>query len=141
MHNKFIQKTIPKNTNTITTIINLNNTSITKTYKKTTKNQIISPINFNSPKQIIITNHKKTIKHTNTTYKTTNTKHTLPLPINIPSHYTLIKPTTNKLTIKLTKITFNTPTIPIINNINIKYKTNNNTIHNTLIHQLYNPIQ
>lgn len=132
---------MPRNANTVTTVVNLSSTSVTGTYRRTTRNRIISPMGFGSPKRIIVTNRGRTIRHTNTTYGTTNTGHTLPLPIDMPSRYTLVGPTTSGLTMRLTGVAFGTPAIPIIGGISIGYRAGNSTVHSTLMHRLCGPIR
>jgi [acyl-carrier-protein] S-malonyltransferase len=46
----------------------------------------------------------------------------LPLPVSVPSHCALMKPAAEKLAVELQKITFNAPTIAVVNNVDVKVK-------------------
>ncbi|MGK3506372.1 hypothetical protein ACSLN6_16290, partial [Escherichia coli] len=48
---------------------------------------------------------------------------------------------TDKLAVELAKITFNAPTVPVVNNVDVKCETNGDAIRDALVRQLYNPVQ
>ena len=47
----------------------------------------------------------------------------------------------NIVFIQLQKITFNAPTVPVVNNVDVKCETNGDAIRDALVRQLYNPVQ
>jgi [acyl-carrier-protein] S-malonyltransferase len=53
----------------------------------------------------------------------------------------LMKPAADKLAILLKKIQFNTPEIPVINNVDVAYPTEPNIIKQALVEQLYSPVR
>ncbi|HBT6828387.1 TPA: ACP S-malonyltransferase, partial [Klebsiella pneumoniae subsp. pneumoniae] len=46
-----------------------------------------------------------------------------------------------KLAVELQKITFNAPTIPVVNNVDVKCETAPDAIRDALVRQLYSPVQ
>jgi [acyl-carrier-protein] S-malonyltransferase len=68
-------------------------------------------------------------------------KRALPLAVSVPSHCELMKPAADKLAILLKKIQFNTPEIPVINNVDVAYPTEPNIIKQALVEQLYSPVR
>ncbi len=61
--------------------------------------------------------------------------------MSVPSHCALMKPAADKLAVELAKITFNAPTVPVVNNVDVKCETNGDAIRDALVRQLYNPVQ
>ena len=57
------------------------------------------------------------------------------------SELALMKPAADKLAVELAKITFNAPTVPVVNNVDVKCETNGDAIRDALVRQLYNPVQ
>ncbi len=50
-----------------------------------------------------------------------------------------MKPAADKLAVELAKITFNTPTVPVVNNVDVKCENEGDAIRDALVRQLYNP--
>ncbi|ECC5375074.1 ACP S-malonyltransferase, partial [Salmonella enterica subsp. enterica serovar Stanley] len=73
--------------------------------------------------------------------KAAGAKRALPLPVSVPSHCALMKPAADKLAVELAKITFNAPTVPVVNNVDVKCETDAAAIRDALVRQLYNPVQ
>ena len=99
------------------------------------------PVNFNSPGQVVIAGHKEAVERAGAACKAAGAKRALPLPVSVPSHCALMKPAADKLAVELAKITFNAPTVPVVNNVDVKCETNGDAIRDALVRQLYNPVQ
>ncbi|WP_438883223.1 ACP S-malonyltransferase, partial [Bacillus cereus group sp. Bce013] len=65
----------------------------------------------------------------------------LPLPVSVPSHCALMKPAAEKLAIALAGLQFNSPSIPVINNVDVLAETDPAKIKDALVRQLYNPVR
>lgn len=105
------------------------------------KNKIVSPIAFNSNNQTIVSGDKKLVKKIVFLCKKLGAKRTINLNINIPLHSLHMKKISTKMFLALKKITFNVPTFPIINNVDVKCEFSSKNIKDALIRQLYNPVR
>lgn len=124
----------------MTAIIGLNNKLIIQACKDiNTSYQKVFPVNFNAPKQTVISGYECAVKKVSNLCKKMGAK-TINLPINIPAHSPLMKPAAKKLKIELNKINFHTPIIPVLNNAYITCETKSKTIINALVKQMYYPI-
>ena len=65
----------------------------------------------------------------------------LPLPVSVPSHCALMKEAAEKLAIEFNHITFNQPTIPVVNNVDVLAENSVEAIKVALIKQLYSPVR
>lgn len=78
-------------------IIGLDNDTIAANcVQATAEGQIVSPVNFNSPGQVVIAGHKA-VERANALMKASGAKRALPLPVSVPSHCALMKPAAEKL--------------------------------------------
>lgn len=138
---KFMQEAVPPGTGAMSVIIGLNQDIVSKACIQASENQIVSPGNFNAPKQIVITGHKEAVQRAMIVCKAAGAKRTMLLPISAPSHCILMKPAAEKLAKELDLITFLKPKIPIINNVNVSIEYDPSAIRLALKRQLYNPVR
>ena len=123
MRGKFMQEAVPEGTGAMAAIIGLDDASIAKACEEAAEGQVVSPVNFNSPGQVVIAGHKEAVERAGAACKAAGAKRALPLPVSVPSHCALMKPAADKLAVELAKITFNAPTVPVVNNVDVKCET------------------
>ena len=63
------------------------------------------------------------------------------LPVSVPSHCSLMMPAAEKLAARLADITIKTPSIPVINNVDVKMETDPAAIREGLKRQLFCPVR
>ena len=141
LRGKFMQEAVPEGTGGMSAIIGLDDASIAKACEESAEGQVVSPVNFNSPGQVVIAGHKEAVERAGAACKAAGAKRALPLPVSVPSHCALMKPAADKLAIELEKIVFNAPTISVVNNVDVKCETAPEAIRNALVRQLYSPVQ
>ncbi len=90
---------------------------------------------------MVIAGHKEAVERAGAACKAAGAKRALPLPVSVPSHCALMKPAADKLAVELEKMTFNAPTISVVNNVDVKCETAPEAIRNALVRQLYSPVQ
>ncbi|EPU0990171.1 ACP S-malonyltransferase [Cronobacter turicensis] len=141
LRGKFMQEAVPEGTGAMAAIIGLDDDAIAKACQDAAEGQVVSPVNFNSPGQVVIAGHKDAVERAGAACKTAGAKRALPLPVSVPSHCALMKPAAEKLAAELEKITFNAPQIPVVNNVDVKCETSPEAIRDALVRQLYSPVQ
>src|SRR5699024_12631868 len=90
--------------------------------------QVVSQVNFSSPGQVVIAGHKEAVERAGAACKAAGATRALPLPVSVPSHCALMKPAADKLAVELAKITFTAPTVPVVNNVDVKCETTGDEI-------------
>ncbi|CAJ0991547.1 ACP S-malonyltransferase [Pantoea sp. Nvir] len=141
LRGKLMQEAVPEGMGAMQVIIGLNALAIYKVCEESAQGQVVSPANFNSPKQIVISGNKEAVERARVACEAAGAKRTLLLPVSVPSHCALMKPAATKLKIALEKITFNAPLIPVINNVDVKCESEVAKIRYALVRQLYNPVR
>ncbi|QYN47619.1 ACP S-malonyltransferase [Gilliamella sp. ESL0405] len=141
LRGKLMQEAVPAGTGAMYAIIGLDNESISKACEQATEGQIVAPVNFNSPGQVVIAGNKEAVERAGALCKQAGAKRALPLAVSVPSHCALMKPAADKLATALQNITFNAPKFAVINNVDVKVESSAEQIKAALIAQLYSPVR
>ena len=141
LRGRLMQEAVPAGTGAMYAIIGLDDASIAKACEEAAEGQVVSPVNFNSPGQVVIAGHKEAVERAGALCKEAGAKRALPLSVSVPSHCALMKPAADKLAVALKNITFNTPIFSVVNNVDVKIETSADAIRDALVRQLYNPVR
>ncbi|CNJ76603.1 malonyl CoA-acyl carrier protein transacylase [Yersinia mollaretii] len=141
LRGKLMQEAVPEGTGAMYAIIGLDNESIAKACEESAQGQVVSPVNFNSPGQVVIAGNKEAVERAGAACKAAGAKRALPLPVSVPSHCALMKPAADKLAEALENIEFQAPLFPIVNNVDVKTEVSPEAIRSALVRQLYNPVR
>ncbi|MGL4486948.1 MAG: ACP S-malonyltransferase [Yersinia sp. (in: enterobacteria)] len=141
LRGKLMQEAVPEGFGAMSAIIGLDNESIAKACEESAQGQIVSPVNFNSPGQVVIAGNKEAVERAGAACKAAGAKRALPLPVSVPSHCALMKPAADKLAEALKYIEFKVPVFPVVNNVDVKAEVLPEAIRSALVRQLYNPVR
>ncbi|CRL63697.1 ACP S-malonyltransferase [Proteus vulgaris] len=141
LRGQLMQEAVPAGTGAMYAIIGLDNDAIAKACEEAAQGQVVSPVNFNSPGQVVIAGNKEAVERAGVLCKEAGAKRALPLAVSVPSHCALMKPAADKLAIALQEIEFKQPEIQVVNNVDVKAQTDANAIRDALVRQLYNPVR
>ncbi|MDW5499657.1 ACP S-malonyltransferase [Pseudomonas lundensis] len=141
LRGKLMQEAVPEGTGAMSAIIGLDNAAIAKACEESAQGQVVSPVNFNSPGQVVIAGNKEAVERAGAACKAAGAKRALPLPVSVPSHCALMKPAADKLAVALQEITFSAPQVPVVNNVDVRTETDPEAIRSALVRQLYSPVR
>ncbi|CUY40245.1 ACP S-malonyltransferase [Serratia marcescens] len=141
LRGKLMQEAVPEGTGAMYAIIGLDNDAIAKACEESAQGQVVSPVNFNSPGQVVIAGNKEAVERAGVACKAAGAKRALPLPVSVPSHCALMKPAADKLAVALQNITFNAPQVPVVNNVDVRTENDPEAIRSALVRQLYSPVR
>ncbi|BEM57412.1 malonyl CoA-acyl carrier protein transacylase [Serratia marcescens] len=141
LRGKLMQEAVPEGTGAMYAIIGLDNDAIAKACEESAQGQVVSPVNFNSPGQVVIAGNKEAVERAGAACKAAGAKRALPLPVSVPSHCALMKPAADKLAVTLQDITFNAPQVPVVNNVDVRTENDPEAIRSALVRQLYSPVR
>nr|WP_308530649.1 ACP S-malonyltransferase [uncultured Serratia sp.] len=141
LRGKLMQEAVPEGTGAMSAIIGLDNAAIAKACEESAQGQVVSPVNFNSPGQVVIAGNKEAVERAGAACKAAGAKRALPLPVSVPSHCALMKPAADKLAVALQDITFSAPQVPVVNNVDVRAESDPEAIRSALVRQLYSPVR
>ncbi|MBU0911719.1 MAG: ACP S-malonyltransferase [Gammaproteobacteria bacterium] len=138
---QYMQLAVPAGTGAMSAIIGLDDALIAKACAEAAQGEVVSPVNFNSPGQVVIAGNKAAVERANELCKAAGAKRALPLPVSVPSHCALMKPAADKLADDLNSISFHTAVIPVVNNVDVSAAADAAAIKDALVRQLYSPVR
>ncbi len=138
---QYMQLAVPAGTGAMSAIIGLDDALIAKACAEAAQGEVVSPVNFNSPGQVVIAGNKAAVERANELCKAAGAKRALPLPVSVPSHCALMKPAADKLAADLNSISFHTAVIPVVNNVDVVAAADAADIKDALVRQLYSPVR
>jgi [acyl-carrier-protein] S-malonyltransferase len=138
---QYMQQAVPAGTGAMSAIIGLDDALIAKACEEAAQGEVVSPVNFNSPGQVVIAGNKAAVERANELCKAAGAKRALPLPVSVPSHCALMKPAADKLAADLNSISFHTAVIPVVNNVDVVAAADAAAIKDALVRQLYSPVR
>lgn len=141
LRGRLMQEAVPEGTGAMYAIIGLDNESIAKACEESAQGQVVSPVNFNSPGQVVIAGNKEAVERAGAACKAAGAKRALPLPVSVPSHCALMKPAAEKLALALEDVAFSAPQVAVINNVDVRAETAPEAIRSALVRQLYSPVR
>lgn len=141
LRGQFMQQAVPAGTGAMAAIIGLDDDSIKAACEQAADGQVVSPVNFNSPGQIVIAGNKEAVERAMVLCKEAGAKRALPLPVSVPSHCALMQPAADKLAEQLNNIEFNNSEIKVVNNVDVKVEDDAEAIKQALVRQLYSPVR
>jgi [acyl-carrier-protein] S-malonyltransferase len=139
---QFMQKAVAPGEGAMYAIIGLDDESIKSVCEKIASetNQVVSPVNYNSPGQVVIAGAKQAADLAAVALKEAGAKRALPLAVSVPSHCKLMQGASEKLANLLSAIQFNAPVIPIVNNVDVAVCDKVDDIKDALVRQLFKPV-
>lgn len=140
LRGKLMQQAVPVGSGAMFAIIGLDNHMIVKACEEASEGDVVCPVNYNSPGQVVIAGTKAAVERAAVLCKAAGAKMTVALPVSVPSHCELMRPAAEKLALALDSITFKTPNISVINNVDVASPTSAKAIKSALVRQLYCPV-
>ena len=103
--------------------------------------EVVQAANFNDPKQTVISGSQAGVAKGCELLKAMGAKRALLLAVSAPFHCALMLPAAEVLRERLRAVRFNTPLIPVINNIDVASPTDADAIRDALYRQAFGPVR
>jgi [acyl-carrier-protein] S-malonyltransferase len=103
--------------------------------------EAVEAVNFNDPKQTVIAGTKAGVEKACEVLKAKGAKRVLLLSVSAPFHSSLMKPAAERLRGRLAEVSFATPKIDVVNNIDVKVETDPAAIREALYRQAFGPVR
>ncbi len=137
---RFMQEAVPAGEGAMAAILGLADDLVTAACAKAAEGQVLAPVNFNCPGQVVIAGHAEAVARGMVAAKAAGAKRAQLLPVSVPSHCDLMRPAALRLEEALAQITLNRPRIPILHNVSVDTAMEPEAIRERLVQQLYSPV-
>ena len=111
---QFMQDAVPVGVGAMAAILGLNDETLIEICKQASVKNIVEPVNFNSPLQVVIAGHKDAVKDAINLCQKAGAKRSILLPVSVPSHSSLMTDAGKKLSDVLKSVNIKNPIIKVI---------------------------
>jgi [acyl-carrier-protein] S-malonyltransferase len=137
---QLMQAAVPEGAGAMAAIIGLEDGAIEEACEKAAEKDVVSPVNYNAPGQVVIAGSKAAVARATALMTAAGARKVMPLPVRVPSHCALMQPAAAKLAEQLDGIAFSQPAIPVIQNVSAEVCTGTAAIKEALVSQLFSPV-
>ncbi|NOY63128.1 MAG: ACP S-malonyltransferase [Gammaproteobacteria bacterium] len=137
----FMQAAVPAGEGAMAAILGLDDAAVAAVCVAAAGGDVLQPVNFNSPGQVVIAGSAAAVERALDSAKTAGAKRALKLPVSVPSHCDLMKPAAEQLSAQLRDVKITSPTVPVVNNVEAALNSDPEAIREALIQQLYRPVR
>ena len=103
--------------------------------------EVVAAANFNDPKQTVIAGHRRAVDQACELMKANGAKRALPLAVSAPFHCRLMKPAAERLAPRLAATSLASPSIPVVNNVDVAAPDAPEAIRDALVRQAAAPVR
>jgi [acyl-carrier-protein] S-malonyltransferase len=136
-----MQSAVPAGVGAMAAILGLDDATVTDVCERAAEGEVVSPVNFNSPGQVVIAGNTDAVQRAMGLAKEAGAKRALPLAVSVPSHCALMQPAAEQFAERLAQTVINTPSIAVLQNVDAKLHDQPDVIRENLKKQLYCPVQ
>ncbi len=138
---ELMQEAVPLGTGAMGVILGLSDNEVMQICLESAASDNLSVANFNCPGQVVIAGNHAAVERALLLAKEQGASLTKLLPVSVPSHCILMEPAAREMAKILQNIEISSPTIPFINNVDVKIYHQANEIKDALVRQLYSPVR
>ncbi|MBQ7219850.1 MAG: ACP S-malonyltransferase [Synergistaceae bacterium] len=136
----FMQEAVPEGMGAMAAVLGLDAEGVKKMCEGVAPDGEVSPANFNSPGQVVISGLSEYIDKAIANAKTYGAKRAVKLNVSAPFHSKFMKPAAEKLRAEFEKISWNPAKYDIIANVNANPVNNPDEIRESLYRQTFSPV-
>ncbi|HBE92811.1 MAG TPA: [acyl-carrier-protein] S-malonyltransferase [Gammaproteobacteria bacterium] len=136
-----MQSAVPAGVGAMAAILGLDDETVADVCNRAAESEVVSPVNFNSPGQVVIAGNADAVQRAIGLAKEAGAKRALPLAVSVPSHCSLMQPAAEQFAERLAQTSIGTPSIPVIQNVDAARHDQPDAIRENLEKQLYRPVQ
>jgi [acyl-carrier-protein] S-malonyltransferase len=136
-----MQEAVPVGQGGMAAILGLPDDDVRAACAEAAQGEVVEPVNFNAPAQVVIAGHKAAVERACEAAKAKGAKRALPLPVSAPFHSSLLKPASDRLRDYLASVEFSAPKIQLINNVDVAIVDDPSAIRDALVRQAASPVR
>jgi [acyl-carrier-protein] S-malonyltransferase len=138
---RFMQEAVPVGQGGMAAIIGLDDDAVRALCEQAVESDVLSPVNFNAPGQVVIAGSKAAVDRAVEQAKAAGAKRAIPLPVSVPSHCALMAPAAEQMRERLAGVAIQAPSIPVIHNVHVGAETSADAIRDALVKQIESPVR
>ena len=136
-----MQQAVAAGVGAMAAVIGADETTIADACREAAQGEVVEPVNFNAPNQIVIAGNKSAVERAMTAAKARGAKRALLLPVSAPFHSSLLAPAAERLAQRLAQVDVAPPVIPVVHNVDVQTHSAPDEIRAALARQAASPVR
>jgi len=138
---RYMQDAVASGEGAMAAILGLDDSKVMAICEQSAQGEVVDAVNFNSPGQVVIAGTATAVQRAVELAKQEGARRAIMLPVSVPSHCALMGDAASRLEQRLSSVDVSAPTIPVVNNVDVKVETDPAAIRDALVRQLYSPVR
>jgi len=138
---RFMQEAVPAGQGGMAAIVGLEDGQVRALCEHAAQGEVLSPVNFNSPGQVVIAGTATAVARAVEQAKGAGAKLAKQLPVSVPSHCALMHPAAERMRERLKQLKIETPRIPVLHNAHVQTENSADAIRDALVRQVESPVR
>jgi [acyl-carrier-protein] S-malonyltransferase len=133
---KYMQEAVPVGMGAMAAILGMELEKVTGVCNDAAQGEVCEPANINSAEQIVISGHKGAVERAAKLASERGAKRAILLQVSAPFHCSLMKPAQDRLAADLRALTFQTPAVPVVCNVDAEFIIDGERGRDALVRQV-----
>ena len=138
---RYMQEAVPAGQGGMAAIVGLDDAQVQALCAQAAQGEVLSPVNFNSPGQVVIAGTAAAVARAVEQAKGAGAKLAKLLPVSVPSHCALMHPAAERMRARLMQVMIETPRIPVLHNAQVRAEHDADAIRAALVRQVESPVR
>jgi [acyl-carrier-protein] S-malonyltransferase len=136
-----MQSAVPVGVGAMAAIIGLDAQAVMRSCHESSQGEVVEAVNFNAPDQTVIAGHAAAVERACARARELGAKRALPLPVSAPFHSSLLAPAAYALRERLSGEVLRTPSMRVVNNVDVAVESSEDRIRDALSRQAMRPVR
>lgn len=141
LRGKFMQSAVPAGSGAMAACLGLDDHTVSDICQQAAQGQVLAPVNFNSPGQVVIAGEKSAVERAIPLVKEAGARKVVLLPVSVPSHCDLMLPAAEQLSAVLADVSLQLPKYRVVHNVDVSVQSSVDAIRQALVNQLSQPVR
>ena len=141
MRGQFMQEAVPVGVGGMAAVLGLERAQVEELCQRAAQGEVLTPANFNSPGQIVISGNMKAIERGIVVAQEMGAKKAVLLQVSAPFHSPLMEPAGQRLGAELAQIEINELKTPVVTNVEAEPNTSKERVRDFLVRQVSSPVK
>jgi [acyl-carrier-protein] S-malonyltransferase len=138
---QLMQQAVPLGQGAMAAVLGLEDADVEAACRDAAQGEVVEPVNFNSPAQVVIAGHATAVNRALDTAKSRGAKRAVLLPVSVPSHSSLMLGAAAKLAERLAQVEVRMPDVADVYTVDVRKHASPDGIRSALKEQLYKPVR
>jgi [acyl-carrier-protein] S-malonyltransferase len=136
-----MQEAVPAGIGAMAAIVGLDDAGVADACREAAQDQVVEPVNFNAPDQIVIAGHRQAVERATAAAKARGAKRAIMLPVSAPFHCLLMQPAAARLAGYLAGVAVGPSAVPVVHNVDVRAAETPDAIRAALAAQAASPVR